>query len=72
MLVHELLLVGSFDVIREVYEQLSETAFGGCIVAEHRRKGCVTERLGQALAKSLASASVIAQAKNVNINKAND
>jgi hypothetical protein len=45
MLVHELLVVRSFDVVREVDQQLGEAAFGGCIVPQHRREGRVTERL---------------------------
>jgi len=51
------------DVIGEVDQKLSQTALSSGIIAEDRRESGIAKRLRQALAKSLASASVIAQAK---------
>jgi hypothetical protein len=48
--------------VREVDEQLCETALGGSVVAEDVGKGGVTEWLGETLAKGLAGAIIIAQA----------
>jgi hypothetical protein len=63
ILVHELLVVCCVhDVVGKVDEQLSKAALGGRIVAQNRREGGIAERLGQALAERLASASVVAQA----------
>jgi hypothetical protein len=51
------------DVIGEINEKLSQAALSSGIIAEDRRERGIAKRLRQALAKSLASASVIAQAK---------
>lgn len=60
--VHKLLVVGSIDIVGEVDQKLGETALGGCIVSKNRREGSISERLREALAQSLACASVITQA----------
>lgn len=66
-LVHELLVVRSIDVVREVDKELCEAALGCGIVAEDRRESSIAERFGKALTQGFASASVIAQALNISI-----
>jgi hypothetical protein len=59
---HDLLVLGGIcDIVREVDEELGETAFGSCIVAKDRGEGSIAKRLGQTLAKSFARTSIITQ-----------
>lgn len=44
-------------------EELGEAALGCGVVAEHRGEGRITERLGEALAESFTSASVVGEAR---------
>lgn len=62
---HELWVVRGIYIVREVDEELCEAALGSCVVTQDGGKGSVTEGLGKALTQSLASASVIAQAKAI-------
>ena len=60
---HELLIVrGIYDIVREVDQELSETALGGRIITQYRGEGGIAKRLWKALTKSFARTSVIAQA----------
>lgn len=60
--VHELRIVrGVNDIIGQVDQELSETALGSGIITQNGGEGSITQRLGQALAERLASASVVAQ-----------
>jgi hypothetical protein len=60
--VHDLLVLGGIcDIVREVDEELCETAFGSRIIAKDRGKGGIAKRLGQALAKSFARTSIVTQ-----------
>lgn len=65
---HELLVVCSFDVVGQVDEQLSETAFSRRVVTQHGRESGVAERLWQALPKGLAGTSVVAQTRMISLN----
>lgn len=64
---HELLVVRGIDVVREVDEELCEATLGCSVIAEDRGESSIAERLGEALAQSFASASVITQTLNVSI-----
>lgn len=54
--------VGIDHIVREVNEELRETAFGSRIVTQNARKGRVSEGFGEALAKRLACSGIITQA----------
>lgn len=49
----------------QVDQQLHEAALGRSIVAQHVGEGGIAERLGEALAQGLASASVVAQTEAI-------
>ena len=60
---HELLIVrGIYDIVREVDQELSETAFRSRIITQNGGEGGIAKRLGEALTKCFTCASVIAQA----------
>lgn len=49
------------DIVGEVDEQLSETAFSSRVVAQNGRECSIAEGFREALAQSLASSGVITQ-----------
>lgn len=53
--------VGVDNVVREVDKELSKAALGGGVVAQNRRECCVSEGLGEALAKSFAGSGVVTE-----------
>jgi hypothetical protein len=66
LLVKERLVVcGVLDIVRKVDQELCKATLSGCIVAEDRGKGCVTERLGKTLPKSLTSTGIVAESRNI-------
>ena len=52
---------GLDDVVGEVDEELGETPLGRGIVAQDRGEGGVAERIREALAQSLAGASIVTE-----------
>jgi hypothetical protein len=55
------------DVVGEVDEELGQAALSCGVVAQNRGEGGITERLRKALAKSLASTSIVAQARYMSV-----
>lgn len=62
---HELLVVRSIDIVREIDEQLGEAALRRGVVTEDRGESGIAKRLRKALAQSFAGARVVTQALNV-------
>jgi hypothetical protein len=62
---HELLVVRSVHVVREVDQKLRKAALGGCVVSQNRREGGIAERFRKALAQSFAGTGIVTQARNV-------
>ena len=61
----KLVLTRLDHVVGQVDEKLGEAALGGSVVAENGRKGCIAERLREALTKSFTGARVVTQTVNI-------
>lgn len=52
-------------VVREVDQELGQTALGGCVVAEDGGERGISKGLGQTLSKGLAGSAVVTQTISV-------
>lgn len=53
------------DLVRERQKQLSEATLSRRVIAQNRRKCCVSQRLGKALSKRLPGSRIVAQSVTV-------